>query len=93
MASAVQPSSSEWQECEVRLGLDTAFRYTVFSGRIETSDLDDREYRLVKLKNGLHAILVHDPAAEKAAACVTIQVGAMHDPVSLVTSSTGRREW
>ncbi|KAH9915085.1 LuxS/MPP-like metallohydrolase [Fomitopsis serialis] len=54
--------------------------YAVLEEQIEKPDLDDRDYRVIELDNGLRAILVHDAGAEKAAACLTVQVGAMHDP-------------
>ncbi|KZT12293.1 LuxS/MPP-like metallohydrolase [Laetiporus sulphureus 93-53] len=57
--------------------------YSVFTGSdIEKGDLDDRDYRLMRLENGLHVILVHDASSDKAAASLTVQVGAMHDPES-----------
>ena len=57
--------------------------YTVFTGEIAKLDLDDRQYCLLKLTNGMHAVLVHDPDADKAAASVYVGVGHMQDPVSL----------
>lgn len=56
--------------------------HDVFTREIEKSDPDDRQYRIVRLENGIQAILVHDPAADKAAACLTIAVGSLYDPVS-----------
>ena len=41
---------------------------------------DPRGYRAVVLPNGLKAMLVHDAAAEKAAAAATVAVGALADP-------------
>ncbi|CCM02306.1 uncharacterized protein FIBRA_04396 [Fibroporia radiculosa] len=54
--------------------------FSLFTGPLRKPDLDDRDYRLIELQNGLRAILVHDIAADKAAACMTTQVGSMHDP-------------
>ncbi|KZT69510.1 LuxS/MPP-like metallohydrolase [Daedalea quercina L-15889] len=54
--------------------------YATLQEAIEKPDLDDRDYRVIELDNGLRAILVHDARAEKAAACLTVQVGAMFDP-------------
>ena len=55
--------------------------YTVYTGPIERADLDTREYRLFELDNGLRGMLFHDAEADKAAACVSIAVGALNDPV------------
>ncbi|OBZ78124.1 Insulin-degrading enzyme [Grifola frondosa] len=54
--------------------------YKVFEGDLQKPDLDDRAYRILDLENGLRAIVIHDPSADKAAACLTIAVGSMHDP-------------
>ena len=56
--------------------------YQVYCGSIDRPNLDNRDYRILKLANGLKAVLVHDPMADKAAACVNVAVGHMQDPVS-----------
>lgn len=40
----------------------------------------DRSYRLIRLPNNLKAIVVSDPTTEKAAAALSVRVGAKHDP-------------
>lgn len=57
--------------------------YSVFSKPIEKSPQDDRDYRIIKLVNGLNATVVHDPTADKAAASLDVAVGHLSDPVSL----------
>ncbi|THG92718.1 hypothetical protein EW026_g8279, partial [Hermanssonia centrifuga] len=59
---------------------DTTPAYSMFTGLIETSDLDSRDYRVLRLENGLQAVLVHDLHADKAAACVDVAVGHLQDP-------------
>ncbi|KAJ8592510.1 insulin-degrading enzyme [Rhizopogon salebrosus TDB-379] len=54
--------------------------YTVFTKSIEKSQLDDRDYRLIKLENGLLAMLVHDAKADIAAASLDVAVGHLSDP-------------
>ncbi|KAI0634940.1 LuxS/MPP-like metallohydrolase [Trametes polyzona] len=54
--------------------------YRVFLGEVEKPALDDRQYRLLELHNGLRAVLVHDAAADKAAACLAVTTGYMLDP-------------
>ena len=52
----------------------------VFTGTIETSPLDKREYRHITLPNSLQCLLVSDPATEKCSACCDVAVGSMSDP-------------
>ena len=55
--------------------------YKSYSKPIRQSPQDDREYRLIKLPNGLEAMLVHDAKADKAAASLDVAVGHLNDPV------------
>ncbi|KAF7311385.1 Insulin-degrading enzyme [Mycena kentingensis (nom. inval.)] len=54
--------------------------YSVFTKPIQKSQQDDREYRLIRLENGLEAMLVHDAKADKAAAALDVGVGHLQDP-------------
>jgi hypothetical protein len=54
----------------------------MYTKPIQKSQQDDREYRLIRLDNGLQAMLVHDPTADKAAASLDVAVGHLHDPAS-----------
>jgi insulysin len=54
----------------------------VYARPIQKSQQDGREYRLIRLDNGLQAMLVHDPKADKAAASLDVAIGHLHDPVS-----------
>lgn len=47
--------------------------------KLETSELDDRSYRVVRLPNKLEALLVHDPETDKASASVNVKVGSFSD--------------
>lgn len=58
--------------------------YKIFTRPIRKSEQDDREYRVIKLENGLEATLVRDAAADKAAASLDVAVGHLSDPVSIV---------
>ncbi|WP_447554219.1 insulinase family protein [Vreelandella sp. EE22] len=44
---------------------------------------DARDYRVLTLENGLHALLVSDPEADKAAASMNVRVGSAQDPSDL----------
>lgn len=50
------------------------------AGDIRKSPNDDNQYRYLELENGLRAILVSDPAADKAAASLNVAVGSGDDP-------------
>lgn len=56
--------------------------FHAFAKPIVKSQQDDRDYRLIKLENGLQAMLIHDPKADKAAASMDVAVGHLFDPVS-----------
>ncbi|CAP68693.1 uncharacterized protein PODANS_7_6640 [Podospora anserina S mat+] len=51
----------------------------VVTENLETPELDDRSYRVIRLPNGLEALLVHDPTTDKAAAAVDVNVGSHSD--------------
>ena len=47
---------------------------------IERSPADSRDYRALMLDNGLEALVVSDPHADKAAAAINVNVGSGDDP-------------
>lgn len=66
-----------------RVGLDQKVpSYDVFNLPIEKYQADDRDYSIIRLKNGLEAMVIHDPKADKAAASMDVAVGHLSDPVS-----------
>ncbi|TFK91904.1 LuxS/MPP-like metallohydrolase [Polyporus arcularius HHB13444] len=69
---------SSWKDVPASGGLPP---YRLFTGDLEKPSLDDRQYRMVELQNGVRAVLVHDPEADKSAACLAVAVGHMHDPI------------
>ncbi|KAJ7172120.1 Metalloenzyme, LuxS/M16 peptidase-like protein [Mycena filopes] len=54
--------------------------FSVFTKSLQKSPQDDREYQVIRLENGLEAMLVHDSKADKAAASLDVAVGHLHDP-------------
>ncbi|KIJ23612.1 hypothetical protein M422DRAFT_217479, partial [Sphaerobolus stellatus SS14] len=58
---------------------DTPAHY-LFAVPIEQSVQDKRDYRLIRLQNGLEAMLVHDKDADTSAASMDIAVGHLSDP-------------
>lgn len=57
-------------------------RYDLFTKPLEKGQLDDREYRYIRLPNALEAVLISDSKADKAAAALNVGVGHLRDPVS-----------
>jgi insulysin len=49
------------------------------SNSIQKPDLDDREYKIITLQNGLTALLISDPKTDKSAAALDVNVGAFSD--------------
>lgn len=47
---------------------------------VRTNTLDPRTYRYLQLPNGLRAVLICEPEADMAAACLDVHVGQRHDP-------------
>ncbi|GAA5882619.1 hypothetical protein JCM16303_002075 [Sporobolomyces ruberrimus] len=57
--------------------------FAVFLPAIEQSPNDDRQYRLITLRNGLTAMLISDAKSDKAAASLSVQIGHLSDPDDL----------
>ncbi len=49
--------------------------------QLETPLTDHRTYRVVRLRNELEILLVHDPTADEAGACLAVDVGSMSDEI------------
>ncbi|CAE6447519.1 unnamed protein product [Rhizoctonia solani] len=57
--------------------------YSVFTKDIRKPEVDDRDYRYIKLGNDLEALLIHDPNTDKSAASLDVEIGHLHDPDDL----------
>ncbi|GAA5900616.1 uncharacterized protein JCM6883_002901 [Sporobolomyces salmoneus] len=58
--------------------------YSIFNrAPIEQSPNDDKLYRLIMLENGLEALIIQDPKADKASAAMDVKVGHLSDPEDL----------
>ncbi len=49
--------------------------------QLETPLTDRRTYRVVRLRNELEILLVHDPTTDEAGACLAVDVGSMSDEI------------
>jgi hypothetical protein len=75
------PTSSDWKHSPAK---ETVPAYSIYTKPIVRSQQDDRDYRLIRLENGLRAMIVHDPNTDKAAASLDVAVGHLYDPVSVL---------
>lgn len=50
---------------------------------LEKPLLDDRTYRVIRLPNKLEALIIHDPATDKASAAVDVRAGSLSDAKDL----------
>ncbi|KAF5373799.1 hypothetical protein D9758_000838 [Tetrapyrgos nigripes] len=75
---ACMATEAEWQR--ITPSRSEVPQFTQFVKSIQKSQQDDRDYRIIKLDNGLQATLVHDPKADKAAASLDVAVGHLSDP-------------
>lgn len=57
--------------------------FAVYTKPLEMSSLDDRKYRLIRLENGLEAMVIHDPETDKSSAAMDVRVGHLSDPIEL----------
>jgi len=71
-------SDADWQPVQPK----SLPAYRILTKPIVKSPQDDRDYRIIKLDNGLEAMLIHDAKADKAAASLNVAVGHLFDPVS-----------
>lgn len=59
---------------------------TVLASDLERPELDNRQYRVIRLQNGLEALLVHDPDTDKSSAAMDVRVGSFADSEDLPVS-------
>ncbi|KAI0062244.1 hypothetical protein BV25DRAFT_1804109 [Artomyces pyxidatus] len=76
MSIGAPEDEANWQRVES----PNAPAYWTYTKPIQKSEQDDREYRVIRLDNGLQAVLVHDAKADKAAASLDVAVGHLDDP-------------
>jgi insulysin len=57
--------------------------FQVIESSVDKPVTDDRQYRVITLANGLEALLIHDPDADRASAAMDVNVGSFSDPVGL----------
>ncbi|TFB05329.1 Putative zinc protease [Trichoderma ghanense] len=55
----------------------------LLTDKLEKPSIDEREYRVIRLENGLEALLAHDPEADKASAALDVNVGNYSDEADM----------
>jgi len=85
--SAPYATQSHWAP---RPGNQQIPPYHLYNKAITRSERDERDYRLIRLQNGLQVMLVHDVKADKAAASMDVAVGHLYDPVRNILAWTMR---
>ncbi|KAJ2804649.1 metalloprotease, partial [Coemansia furcata] len=68
---------------ENRLTVESSLPYEEYTGLIEKSGNDQRQYRLIRLPNNLVAMCIQDTEAKEAAASLSVNVGSNANPVEL----------
>ncbi|KAG9103374.1 Insulinase (Peptidase M16) [Ceratobasidium sp. 370] len=80
LRSLHQDAAADWSVVSPSANLPG---YRIFRKEIKKPEVDDRDYRCIRLENGLEALLVHDADADKSAASLDVEVGHLHDPTDL----------
>ncbi|CDZ96447.1 related to ste23-metalloprotease involved in a-factor processing [Phaffia rhodozyma] len=63
--------------------LGESLPFDTFTGKLEQSPADDRQYRYIRLPNGLEAMLIRDEKTDKSSAAMDVKVGHLMDPPDL----------
>lgn len=54
--------------------------FTTVTDSLEKPEVDERDYRIIRLANELEVLLVHDAETDKASAALDVHVGHLSDP-------------
>ncbi|KAJ2840677.1 metalloprotease [Coemansia sp. 'formosensis'] len=72
---------ADWKtDFESKLTVESSMPYEEYTGLIEKSGNDKRQYRLVRLPNNLIAVCIQDTEAKEAAASLSVNVGSNANP-------------
>jgi insulysin len=63
--------------------INNKYSIIIDNDQIIKPDTDDRNYRMIKLSNGLIALLINDNSTDKSAAALDVNVGSYNDPKDL----------
>ncbi|KAJ2748285.1 metalloprotease, partial [Coemansia nantahalensis] len=82
-AQLLPPVASFTAGFEARTTAVSGLPYTEFVGDLNKSPSDEREYRLIRLPNGLVAMVVHGGDESMACASICVNIGSLADPPEL----------
>ncbi|KAI8378795.1 Metalloenzyme, LuxS/M16 peptidase-like protein [Choanephora cucurbitarum] len=71
MVSPTFSNEAEWKTSE---------RFSLYTGPLEKSASDNRDYRLIRLNNQLQALLIQDLETDRASAALDVRVGSHSNP-------------
>ncbi|KAJ2337100.1 metalloprotease [Coemansia sp. RSA 2681] len=75
---------ADWQTgFEAKLSTESSMPYEEYTGQIEKSGNDKRQYRLVRLPNNLVALCIQDDDAKEAAVSLNVNIGSSANPIEL----------
>ncbi|KAJ2828570.1 metalloprotease, partial [Coemansia furcata] len=75
---------ADWKtDFESKLTVESSMPYEEYTGLIEKSGNDQRQYRLVRLPNNLVVLCIQDIEAKEAVASLSVNVGSNANPVEL----------
>ncbi|EJC99129.1 uncharacterized protein FOMMEDRAFT_113079 [Fomitiporia mediterranea MF3/22] len=75
--TTLKEDEQNWVLVPAKNGLPEYYEYTQ---PVEKGSLNDREYRIIRLKNRLEATIVRDKDADMSGACMDVSTGYFHDP-------------
>ncbi|KAJ1723579.1 metalloprotease [Coemansia erecta] len=75
------PARDAWKtQFEIRKTVDSGLPYYEYTGVIEKSPTDPRQFRLIRLLNNMTVLCAHDPDSVDSAASLSVNVGHQHNP-------------
>lgn len=86
-STSTSPSSSSENWSASTHPAHPTLSFLTFDLPLEQSPLDDRKYKLIRLENGLEALLIQDDKTDKSTAAMDVKVGHLMDPVSTEVNS------
>ncbi|KAJ1824109.1 metalloprotease [Coemansia sp. RSA 2599] len=65
---------------ELRSTVESNMAYYEYTGALEKSPTDPREFRLIRLKNNMTVVCIHDPDSVDSAASLSVNIGHEYNP-------------
>lgn len=75
--------SSSYRSTSLPLSASVTSLKSVASSIVQKRPIDDREYKALKLNNGMSVLLISDPSSSRSAAALDVHVGSFSDPIDI----------